>query len=308
MNTSLLSQTNANEKTGGGGRNINLHPLAIISISDHFTRVSVGAAVEGSIQKILGLLFGVQEGREVSIYDSCEVLCTLKPDGGVQLDAQSIVLKIELFTAVFPTYELLGWYSVNKELLPDDLDIQRSLLTFNESPLFLLMNPSPLQSEGKKELPLSIYESELHLVQERPTFLFVRLDYNLRAAQAEQISVEQVSRSNPAEGASSVEAHLRGVNTSLTTLHSRLGTLAAYLEMIKEGKLPTDHRLLRQIDSICETLSAKDSKEFRSNFGNEYNDTLMVTCLAGITKSTNALNDVADKYLVAFEDKHRRGV
>jgi len=306
MNLTQSNPANASEKGGGDGRTINLHPLSIISISDHFTRVSMGASVQSDKSRILGLLFGVQVGREVSIFDSCEVVYSSGTDGAAQLDQRSVENKIELFTAVYPTYELLGWYSVGTEVLDDDLKIQRAMTSFNESPLFLLMDPSPLKKEDKKDLPVTIYESELHVVQDRPTLIFVQIDFHLRTAQAEQISVEEVSRANPTDGASSVEPHLRGVSTSLTTLGSRLEKLSRYLELIKEGKIEIDHRMLRQIYNLCQSLPAANSEEFRSNFNSEYSDTLMVSYLAGITKSTHALNDIADKYLVTYGERHRR--
>mmetsp|Transcript_20469 Transcript_20469/g.33022 ORF Transcript_20469/g.33022 Transcript_20469/m.33022 type:complete len:150 (+) Transcript_20469:144-593(+) len=134
---------NPEKGNGEGSRSINLHPLAIISISDHYTRVAMGASVQSDSQKILGLLFGIQVGREVAIHDCYEMVFTKGEDGKIQLNEQSIQNQIELLTAVYPGYELLGWYSVGPCVQePEDLEIQRSMMAFNESPLFLLMTPS----------------------------------------------------------------------------------------------------------------------------------------------------------------------
>ncbi|CAM9631728.1 unnamed protein product, partial [Heterosigma akashiwo] len=76
---------NPEKGIGEGSRSINLHPLAIISISDHYTRVAMGASVQSDSQKILGLLFGIQVGREVAIHDCYEMVFTKGEDGKIQL-------------------------------------------------------------------------------------------------------------------------------------------------------------------------------------------------------------------------------
>ena len=50
--------------------------LAVLSISDHFTRVNVGSAASGRM-RVFGLLFGTQDGRKVDICASVELLCPL---------------------------------------------------------------------------------------------------------------------------------------------------------------------------------------------------------------------------------------
>lgn len=47
------------------------------------------------------------------------------------------------------------------------------------------------------------------------------------------------------------------------------------------GELPLDHSLLRQVSSLVRRLPAIDSAHFREEFLTEYNDTLLMTYLAG---------------------------
>ncbi len=53
---------------------IELHPLCIISISDHYMRVSMGGGKQSPDAKIVGLLMGTEDGLDVSIYDAVEVV------------------------------------------------------------------------------------------------------------------------------------------------------------------------------------------------------------------------------------------
>ncbi|CAN0222104.1 unnamed protein product, partial [Phaeothamnion confervicola] len=127
---------------GDAERQILLHPLAIISISDHYTRVSVGGSHLPASSRIFGLLFGVQEGLDVSIYDAVEVGYD-DDKGRIVVNAVAVEKQKELLTAVYPTYELLGWYSVGSEATEADVDVQKQMTRHNESPIFLLLNPRP---------------------------------------------------------------------------------------------------------------------------------------------------------------------
>ena len=57
-------------------RTVALHPLAIVGVSDHFTRVSVGGSRQGAGSPVVGLLFGMQRGLEVDVVDAIEVHLT----------------------------------------------------------------------------------------------------------------------------------------------------------------------------------------------------------------------------------------
>ena len=56
--------------------NILIHPLAVVAMADHFTRVNLGATLLSADSKILGILFGTrEEGGKLVINDSIEVSC-----------------------------------------------------------------------------------------------------------------------------------------------------------------------------------------------------------------------------------------
>ncbi|CAN0390408.1 unnamed protein product [Ectocarpus sp. 12 AP-2014] len=160
---------------GKKGNNIMLHPLTVITISDHHTRVSTGGGAQEAGGRVIGLLFGSQNGRDVSIYDAMEVACSAVGANGLELNEALVEKQKDLYTAVYPMYEILGWYTVGTEVTELDLGIQRQMTKFNSSPLFLLMNPSPAQ--GSKELPVLIHESESHMLDGVAQSTFVQLAF-----------------------------------------------------------------------------------------------------------------------------------
>jgi len=231
----------------------------------------------------------------------------------VVIDSKYLIAKQEQFKKVFPTYDFLGWYSTGESVQVADIDIHRSqaIMEFNESPLFLLLDPIACGRKTTKELPISIYESELHMINEQPTQLFVKVPYKIETGEAERIAVDHVARITPTGGStdgSLLSTHLLGVHNAIHMLSMRIKILLQFLEATKNGKAPRDHGLLRKIASLCNQLPAIDTQGFRQDFINEYNDALIIGYLAAITKGTSGTNELIDKFNASYErhSKSRR--
>jgi len=189
--------------TGASGgsqqeKTLKVHPLAIIGISDHHTRVITGGSALPATAPVMGLLFGYQDGLTVSIVDAEEMEYSFSEDGkcgegefgGGSEDQQAqhksgIRTKIDLHRKVFPMHEVIGWYRVSNdpEGGPTEEDLRMNngkMREYNESPLFVLMNagsqePISEKKSGKEgsskgdeareklerdeQLPLSVYET-----------------------------------------------------------------------------------------------------------------------------------------------------
>lgn len=78
-----------------------IHPLIIINISDHYTRKKYqlkqgSTPVDTSLDsKVLGILFGTQDGRRVEVRTSFELIFTVDKSGVVNIDHTYLQEKIE---------------------------------------------------------------------------------------------------------------------------------------------------------------------------------------------------------------------
>jgi len=295
------------EKEGGGGAlQIDLHPLVIINISDHYTRAKVESNANPP-PRVIGALLGVQNGRNIEIFNSFELVYhTL--EGNIVIDTDYMKAKQEQFKKVFPTNDFLGWYSTSSGVAVSDLAIHKQFLEINESPIYLALDAAAAFLASTRDLPITIFESEIHVVQDQPTMLFVKVPYRLQTGEAERIGVDHVARVTPTGGAegSQLTTHLMGLHNAVKMLNARVKTLHAFCTATNEGKIAPDHGILRQIASLCNVLPAIDTGVFNEDFLKEYNDVLLVTYLAGITKGTSAINDLVDKYNITYERHTRR--
>jgi COP9 signalosome complex subunit 6 len=294
------------QEASSGSLTLLLHPVVVINISDHWTRSKVQNNFENP--RVIGALMGLQTGRTVEISNSFELAYDVV-DGNVVIEHQYLVQKQEQFRKVFPTLDFLGWYSSGSSVHAADMEIHKQFFGINESPLFLLLDPIACARPDTKDLPIYILESELKIVNEQPSLVFVKVNYKIETNEAERIAVDHVAKITPSgSGAtgSQLSAHLIGIHGSLSMLNVRVKILLKFLEGVKTGKIPKDHGVLRAVTQLCNQLPQADTSDFRRDFISEYNDVLMITYLASITKGTANINDLIDKFNVIYDRQVRR--
>mmetsp|Transcript_35672 Transcript_35672/g.65267 ORF Transcript_35672/g.65267 Transcript_35672/m.65267 type:complete len:301 (+) Transcript_35672:24-926(+) len=287
----------AKESTGGGGKTVLLHPLAIVAISDHFTCIQAGASPKPTGSKVIGLLWGKQQGLDVVITDAVELMYSDKTSEGgepVAFTREEVDKQKELYTKVYPLCEMLGWYSVGVEVQEADMAVHREMLKYNESPFFLLINPNP--DPDAKDLPVQLYESETHYEEEVARMIFVACEFELETSQAERVTMEEVAKAGPTEGVSTLDLHVTSLESSLRSLAMRADQLIVYLKAVEDKRVPSDQRLLRAAQGVCNQLPAMHKGELEAAFVEDYADTLMVSYLATVTKATHAVGDLTEKF------------
>ncbi|KAJ1702448.1 hypothetical protein LUZ63_002227 [Rhynchospora breviuscula] len=310
--------------SSSSGITFKLHPLVIVNISDHYTRLKAQTLHSGESSscappsnggtagsappappRVFGCVIGVQRGRTVEIFNSFELLFDSNTH---TLDRAFLEKKQELYKKVFPTFYILGWYSTGSDVEETDMLIHRSLMDINENPIYVLLNPAIIHSQ--KDLPISIYETELHVIDGNPQLIFVKSSYNIETVEAERISVDHVAHLKPSDGGSAatqLSAHLTGIHSAIKMLNSRVRVLHQYLVAMQRGEIPLDNSLLRQVLSLLRRLPAIESEKFQDEFLMEFNDTLLMTYLAMFTNCTGTMNDVVEKFNIAYDRHSRRG-
>lgn len=316
--------------SSSSGLTFKLHPLVIVNISDHYTRVksqmnptaashnnnnnnNTAAAPNGGDgvvsppipPRVYGCVIGVQKGRTVEIFNSFELLYDPSTHS---LDRAFLEKKQELYKKVFPHFYILGWYSTGSDAEESDMHIHKALMDINESPVYVLLNPAINHSQ--KDLPVSIFESELHVIDGIPQLIFVRSSYTIETVEAERISVDHVAHLKPSDGGSAatqLAAHLTGIHSAIKMLHSRIKVLLHYLLAMQKGDVPCENSLLRQVSSLLRRLPAIESGKFQDDFLMEYNDTVLISYLAMLTNCSSAMNELVDKFNTAYDRHSRRG-
>lgn len=298
----MASASNALVKQGTSSTQIKLHPLPILNISEHLTRVSLQQ--NNPAIRVVGGLLGIQQGRDVEIMNTFEIVVEPDAEGVLKVDHAYFVTRKDQFKQVFPTFDLLGWYSVGLEPNEEDMALHKQFFEYNETPLFLQLSRESLSSTSSqsKDLPVAIYETLVEIVNGEPTVAFLKGSYEIETGEAERVAVDHASKpSTTSEGAgerSGLIASLTTQRNAIKMLFDRISIIVKYLDAVQNGSAPKDNETLRQISALVTSLPATDSKEFRGEFMTEYNDVLLTTYLATLTKQLYAANRLLDQQML----------
>ncbi|KAI3351120.1 hypothetical protein L3Q82_005687 [Scortum barcoo] len=251
-----------------GSVSVALHPLVILNISDHWIRIR---SQEGRPMQVIGALIGKQEGRNIEVMNSFELL-SHTIDDRVHIDKEYYYTKEEQFKQVFKDMEFLGWYTTGGPPDQSDIHIHKQVCEIIESPLFLKLNPMTKHTD----LPVSVYESVIDIISGEATMLFAELTYTLATEEAERIGVDHVAR---------MTATGTGENST--------------------GEVPFNHEILREANALCHRLPVLSTIKFKTDFYDQCNDVGLMAYLGTITKTCNSMNQFINKFNVLYD---RQGI
>lgn len=287
--------------------------MVIMNVSEHFTRHRAQSR-PGAPVRVFGVLLGTLSGRNVDIANSFELKVTSRDEGKTySIDLDFLRRRLDEYKKVFPAFDALGWYSTaaGQVALEGDSLMHRQMCEVTESPMYLVLDPLP--PAGVQDLPITIYESEMVVVNDAPTMQLSRVSYKIDSVDSERISVDHVAHiSSAGDGPESAAlvSHLGGQQSAIKMLSDRIHVLQAYLAGVQDGSIAYDHAAMRQIKSLCNSLPAvkasTSSSNFHADFMSDYNDTLLVAYLSSVTQGTGVANDVIDKFQVAYDKLSRR--
>ncbi|TNN73080.1 COP9 signalosome complex subunit 6 [Liparis tanakae] len=261
-----------------GSVSVALHPLVILNISDHWIRIR---SQEGRPMQVIGALIGKQEGRNIEVMNSFELL-SQTVDDRVHIDKEYYYTKEEQFKQVFKEMEFLGWYTTGGPPEASDIHIH-------------------------KQLPVSVYESVIDIINGEATMLFAELTYTLATEEAERIGVDHVARMT-ATGTgenSTVAEHLIAQHSAIKMLHSRVKIILEYVKAVESGEVPFNHEILREANALCHRLPVLSTIKFKTDFYDQCNDVGLMAYLGTITKTCNSMNQFINKFNVLYD---RQGI
>ncbi|XP_075764140.1 COP9 signalosome complex subunit 6 isoform X2 [Pelodiscus sinensis] len=261
-----------------GSVSVALHPLVILNISDHWIRMR---SQEGRPVQVIGALIGRQEGRNIEVMNSFELLSHAAEESTL-IDKEYYYTKEEQFKQVFKDLEFLGWYTTGGP--PDQSDIH-----------------------VHKQLPVSVFESVIDIINGEATMLFAELPYTLATEEAERIGVDHVARMTATGSGenSTVAEHLIAQHSAIKMLHSRVRLILEYVKASEAGEVPFNHEILREACALCHCLPVLSTHKFKTDFYDQCNDVGLMAYLGTITKTCNTMNQFVNKFNILYD---RQGI
>lgn len=249
-----------NHSSASIGSNISLHPLPILNISEHLVRTRLQSHDEQLT--VYGVLLGTQQGRDVEIQNSFEIQLdpSTSTSSAPTINHAFLKSRQAQYKQVFPTLDLLGWYTIGDVPTPQDLEVHKQLLAYNETPILVQLDQTVSSfenAEANGELPIRVYESVVELVRGETTQFFVPAAYKIETGEAERIAVDHASKAGAESGGdhqSTMLAGMQAQHSAISKLNDRIRQVLAYLQAVKAGSAAWDHQALRQIQTVVANL------------------------------------------------------
>ncbi|EJD04393.1 uncharacterized protein FOMMEDRAFT_107067 [Fomitiporia mediterranea MF3/22] len=272
---------------------LSLHPLPILNISEHLTRLKLQNNTNNPF--VIGALLGTQNGREVEIVNTFEL--AMDDESSLRVDHGFLVSRRDQYKQVFPSLELIGWYTVAQEAAAQHIALHEQFVEYTSTPILLILQPtSETGPEGGHSLPIKAYEPTVEIRDRVTRNVFVEASFNVQTGEAERIAVDWTAKGG--EGGTSLESHLQTQRAAVKMLHDRIQLLIQYVAGVVAGTIKVDHTALRSLSALIASLPASEHPNFREEFDKEYEDVQLTAFLSALTSSANALNDIVDKHNV----------
>jgi len=282
--------------------NLSLHPLPILNISEHLTRLRL--QTRNPTPLVLGGLLGTQNGRDVDIVNTFELAIVngnedaTMSDDEVKIDVSFLQERRDQYKQVFPSLDLIGWYTVSPQPTPLHIAIHNQFTTYTPTPLLLVLSPTSATSDASDQqaLPIKAYEPSIEIRDRKSRSVFVEVAFKVETGEAERIAVDFTARGG--EGGTSLTSHLATQRAAIKMLHERIVALVGYVASVIAGTSPKDYPTLRALNALVASLPASENKHFREEFDTEFSDVQLTAFLSALTRSANTLNSIVDKHLI----------
>jgi hypothetical protein len=310
--------------------------LVIASACDHYTRTIHGGTHFSPTSLVVGLLFGTVDivSGVVQVMDGTDVMTTsttatatitgYQHDDMQSFDITEVTKKVQLWTKVYPHYELVGCYAFGKTLTEQHRHFQQSLsasltstastasiaLHKQQQPRLLLLFDSDINTLDVDHIPIRAYstsppelhhekqQQQLHHHQQAQSqqLHFEERSWKTASSEVETIAVNHITRSMPrAAGHNPLQRQNDALLTSTRILHAKLDMVLEALRAMQSGQRAMDHTLLRTAATIVQGL---DSIATNASLAREMDESIdaarLVLFLAGIDKNHQELKAVKE--------------
>jgi len=283
-----------------------LHPMAILSMSDHYSRSKArgtdtvmggffGTYKEG-VWEAIGS-FGIPTiaaGPDLKLDDDC--LNTDK-DRNVGISARDHYVSSK---GVFPEYEVIGWYRSGAYPGPADIESHQSACTAaaaGDVPEAFLVMLDPTAADDPELFPLSAYALE--------DGGFIPVSFTVESNEAESVCVSSMASIKPRNKPEAVqlEAHMGDLKSAIVALNKNVGTIVEFLGKVQSGAATAQPALMRSIQALCKRLPAQRDDSLTGELLTDYNDVLLAAQLAAMTKCCEEASELANKFNVFQEQR-----
>ncbi|KAI6649601.1 26S proteasome non-ATPase regulatory subunit 7 [Oopsacas minuta] len=269
-----------------------VHPLVLLSVVDHFNRMSK----EG--KRVVGCLLGSWRSNGVVDVSNSFAVPFDEDDNDPTiwyLDHNYMEQMAAMFRKVNSKERVIGWYHSGPKLRINDVAVNDIVSLYCNDPILVMILAQP------KELgiPTDAYYAveEIHDDGTPTSKTFNHVASEIGAEEAEEVGVEHLLRDIRDTTIGSLSQSVSSQLQSVKGLMGHTQHIELYLSKVLDGTYPVNHTIIYLLQDILSLLPDLTLPQLISSFYSNANDRMLVIYIVSLVRAIIALHDLIDNKL-----------
>ncbi|KAH0826938.1 maintenance of mitochondrial structure and function-domain-containing protein [Lanmaoa asiatica] len=276
--------------TALSGTTVVVHPLVLLSVTDHHAR----SVSRNSSKRVIGVLLGQDNGKTVNVANSFGIPFEEDERDSKTwfLDHNYIEGMYDMFKKVNARERMIGWYHTGPKLRASDQEINDLFKRYIAKPVMVIVDVRPDTVGIPTDAYYAVEEIKDDGTETRKTFLHV--PSAIEAEEAEEIGVEHLLRDIKDSTTTTLGTRVSEQLASLQGLQSRLRDVHNYILDVAAGTLPVNHQIIYHLQDALNLLPDLSDLAVTHGFTSSTNDQLLVVYLSTLLRAVIALHALVD--------------
>ncbi|KAG1756861.1 maintenance of mitochondrial structure and function-domain-containing protein [Suillus paluster] len=276
--------------TALAGTTVVVHPLVLLSVTDHHART----VSRTSSKRVVGVLLGQDNGKTVNVANSFGIPFEEDERDSKTwfLDHNYIEGMYDMFKKVNAKERMIGWYHTGPKLRASDQEINDLFKRYIAKPVMVIVDVRPQAVGIPTDAYFAVEEIKDDGTETRKTFLHV--PSAIEAEEAEEIGVEHLLRDIKDSTTTTLSTRVSEQLASLQGLQSRLQDVHKYLLDVASGTMPVNHQIIYHLQDALNLLPDLSNPVTTQSFASSTNDQLLVVYLSSLLRAVIALHALVD--------------
>ncbi|TFY57416.1 hypothetical protein EVG20_g8559 [Dentipellis fragilis] len=272
------------------GTTVVVHPLVLLSVTDHHAR----SVSRNTSKRVVGVLLGQDNGKTINVANSFGIPFEEdeKDSRTWFLDHNYIEGMFDMFKKVNARERIIGWYHTGPKLRASDIEINEVFKRLIPRPVMVIVDVRPTTVGIPTDAYFAVEEIKDDGTETRKTFLHA--PSAIEAEESEEIGVEHLLRDIKDSTTTTLSTRVSEQLASLRGLEERLGDIQRYLADVAAGRMPVNHAIVYHLQDALNLLPDLNMPQLTGSFAATTNDELLVVYLSSLVRAVIALHALVD--------------
>ena len=287
------------ETSSGEPIGVKMHPIALLSVVDHFER-TVGNKQN---KRAVGALLGENKKGVYEVTNSFAVPFDedAKQSGIFFTDHNYFETMYTMFKKINIKEKILGWYVTGTTFKEHDVDINEIWAQYCPDPVLIVVE---VRQQREFELPTKAFYSIRHVNNKGMIVRgFKSIPCQVTAYEAEEVGVEHMVREIKDLNMDTLQTKLNIKASSLMAMGNKIKTMSRYLEDVVSGKRRKDPKILQTMHEIMSRLPKVLSPEFKRVLSENINDNYLALYTSSLVKGVINIHNLLNNRIKNAEDE-----